>query len=82
MFVRNVSMHLKPNTLNEFTRTNQQPRELHMTARCDCGHEKKDHRPPVLGNHMPGSQVYGECKICLCNRYTKTRVPEVSVGPK
>jgi hypothetical protein len=53
-----------------------------MTMKCDCGHEKRDHRPPVLGNQVPGSQVYGECKICLCNRYTKPSLSVVSVGPK
>ena len=35
-------------------------------ATCECGHEKRDHRPPQLG--MFG---YGECKICLCESYSK-----------
>ncbi|HLH08602.1 MAG TPA: hypothetical protein VKW78_15295 [Terriglobales bacterium] len=35
-------------------------------ATCECGHEKRDHRPPQLG--MFG---YGECKICLCEAYSK-----------
>lgn len=33
---------------------------------CECGHEKRDHRRPLLGTHS-----FGECKVCLCNRYEK-----------
>jgi len=39
---------------------------------CECGHEKRDHRQPPLGTHS-----YGECKVCLCNRYTKIKAPVV-----
>ena len=35
---------------------------------CECGHEKRDHRPGVMGT--VGTQ-YGECKVCLCRSYQK-----------
>jgi hypothetical protein len=41
-----------------------------MTANisCECGHDKRDHALPVMG-----TQGYGQCKICLCNRYAKAQ---------
>ena len=33
---------------------------------CECGHEKRDHTLPLMG-----TQGYGGCKVCLCNRYAK-----------
>ena len=38
---------------------------------CECGHEKRDHRPGLTGN---GSTQYGECKVCLCRNYQKSGV--------
>lgn len=35
-------------------------------SHCQCGHEKRDHAFPLSGK--PG---YGNCKVCLCNRYAK-----------
>ena len=35
---------------------------------CECGHEKRDHRPGLMGN---GGTQYGECKVCLCRSYQK-----------
>lgn len=37
-----------------------------VSSNCECGHEKRDHAIPPLG-----TQGYGACKVCLCNRYTK-----------
>lgn len=39
---------------------------------CECGHEKRDHRPGLLGN---GGTQYGECKVCLCRSYQKSGEP-------
>ena len=39
---------------------------------CECGHEKRDHRPGRLGN---GGTQYGECKVCLCRNYQKAGEP-------
>lgn len=33
---------------------------------CECGHEKRDHALPLIGQ-----QGYGKCKVCLCDRYIK-----------
>ena len=40
---------------------------------CECGHEKRDHRPP-----RHGIGVYGECKICLCDSFRKPPPPVVT----
>jgi hypothetical protein len=39
---------------------------------CECGHEKRDHRPGLTGN---GSTEYGACKVCLCGTYQKLVEP-------
>ncbi len=36
------------------------------TGNCECGHEKRDHTLPLMG-----TQGYGKCKVCLCDRYVK-----------
>lgn len=35
-------------------------------TKCECGHEKRDHTFPLIG-----TQGYGKCKVCLCDRYVK-----------
>jgi len=42
---------------------------------CECGHEKRDHRPGLLGN---GGTQYGECKVCLCRAYQKRGEQELT----
>ena len=37
-----------------------------LATNCACGHEKRDHALPLIG-----TQGYGKCKICLCDRYVK-----------
>ncbi len=46
--------------------------------KCECGHEKRDHRRPLMG-----SQEYGACKVCLCNQYKKVvKAAAATVVPK
>jgi len=47
------------------------------TPTCECGHDKRDHRTPLLGRHG-----YGQCKVCLCDRFVKATVAAVSVAAK
>ena len=44
---------------------------------CECGHEKRDHSLPLLG-----TQSYGRCKVCLCDRYVKAEPRPVDVAAK
>lgn len=44
---------------------------------CECGHEKRDHALPLMG-----TQGYGGCKICLCNRYAKLDARLVTAAAK
>jgi len=46
-------------------------------VRCDCGHEKRDHRLrlTVVG------QTAGACKVCLCDQYTRASEPESAANP-
>jgi hypothetical protein len=39
---------------------------------CECGHEKRDHRPP-----RRGTSNFGECRICLCANFRKVAPPPV-----
>ena len=48
-----------------------------VKTNCECGHEKRDHAIPLIG-----LQGYGECKICLCNRYAKVGQQVVTVAAK
>lgn len=44
-----------------------------MTSpKCECGHERCDHRPPRRG--IGG---FGECRICLCETFRKVSPPRV-----
>ena len=45
------------------------------TAICKCGHEKRDHRLLPLA-----LQGYGECKVCLCNAYTRLEAADFKVA--
>jgi len=42
-------------------------------SNCECGHEKRDHRPP-----RRGTSSFSECRICLCEIFRKTAPPRVS----
>lgn len=44
-----------------------------MQPNCECGHEKRDHRRP-----RQGTSNFGECKICLCDAFSKVRPPMVT----
>ena len=44
---------------------------------CECGHEKRDHALPLMG-----TQGYGKCKICLCDRYVKPEVRLLAAAAK
>jgi len=44
---------------------------------CGCGHDKRDHAFPVLG-----TQAYGQCKVCLCDRYAKPDADALATAAK
>jgi hypothetical protein len=44
---------------------------------CECGHEKRDHILPLMG-----TQGYGRCKVCLCDKYVKPEAPELAGAAK
>lgn len=44
---------------------------------CECGHEKRDHMLPLMG-----TQGYGRCKVCLCDRYVKAQEPRLVSAAK
>ena len=46
-------------------------------TKCECGHEKRDHGLPLLG-----TQAYGRCKVCLCDRYVKPDARALAVAVK
>ncbi|HZU43915.1 MAG TPA: hypothetical protein VE994_14660 [Terriglobales bacterium] len=48
-----------------------------MGTKCECGHEKRDHGLPLLG-----TQAYGRCKVCLCDRYVKPDARALAVAVK
>ncbi len=43
------------------------------STNCECGHEKRDHAFPLIG-----TQAYGKCKVCLCDRYSKLQADKVA----
>ena len=46
-------------------------------TKCECGHEKRDHALPLMG-----TQGYGMCKVCLCDRYVKPEAPVLAGAAK
>jgi hypothetical protein len=48
-----------------------------LSTNCECGHEKRDHVLPLIG-----SQGYGKCKVCLCDRYTKVQPVKLAAVSK